>query len=121
MNQMGLSLYHLLWYADERDDMLNRIATGNESWMHHYNPNQSVLQCNGNIQVDLQPKKFKFTPLARKVMLTMFWDTKGELLAYFKNHGENVNFASYCEVLLKLWDAIRRKHPGQLARKITAS
>jgi hypothetical protein len=27
-----------------------------------------------------------------------------------------VNSASYCEVLLKLRDAIRRKHPGQLAR-----
>jgi hypothetical protein len=29
---------------------------------------------------------------------------------------ENVNSESYCEVLLKLRDAIRRKRPGQLAR-----
>jgi hypothetical protein len=29
-----------------------------------------------------------------------------------------VNSASYYEVLLKLWDAIHRKHPGQLARGI---
>jgi hypothetical protein len=30
MNQMGLSLQHLLWYADEREDMLKRIFTGDE-------------------------------------------------------------------------------------------
>jgi histone-lysine N-methyltransferase SETMAR len=29
-----------------------------------------------------------------------------------------VNSASYCEVLLKLWDAICRKHIGQLARRV---
>jgi hypothetical protein len=45
-------------------------------------------------------------------MLTVFWDSQGVLLA----HGENVNSASYCEVLLKLRDAIGRKRPGQLAR-----
>jgi hypothetical protein len=49
-------------------------------------------------------------------MLTMFWDSQGVLLAHFRKSGENMNSASYCEVLLKLQDAIHRKHPGQLAR-----
>jgi hypothetical protein len=35
---MGLSLQHLLWYADEEEDMLNRIVIGDESWVHHYQP-----------------------------------------------------------------------------------
>jgi hypothetical protein len=34
------------------------------------NPKQSVLQCNGNIPVHLQAKKFKVTPSAVKVVLT---------------------------------------------------
>jgi hypothetical protein len=51
-------------------------------------------------------------------MLTVFWDSQGVLLAHFQKRGENVNSASYCEVLLKLRDAIRRKHPGQLARGV---
>jgi histone-lysine N-methyltransferase SETMAR len=51
-------------------------------------------------------------------MLAMFWDSQGVLLAHFQKCGENVNFASYCEVLLKLWDAICSKHPGQLAREV---
>jgi hypothetical protein len=35
INRMGLSL-HLLRYADETEDMLNRIIIWNGSWMHHY-------------------------------------------------------------------------------------
>jgi hypothetical protein len=31
MNQMGLSLQHLLWYADEGEDMFKRIVTGDKS------------------------------------------------------------------------------------------
>jgi hypothetical protein len=34
---MGLFLQHLLWYeyADEGEDMLNRIVTKAASWVHH--------------------------------------------------------------------------------------
>jgi hypothetical protein len=54
-------------------------------------------------------------PSARKVMLTVFWDCQGVLLAHFQKRGENLNSASDCEVLLKLWDVISRKRPDQLA------
>jgi histone-lysine N-methyltransferase SETMAR len=40
------------------------------------------------------------------------------VLAHFQKRGENVNSASYCEVLLKLRDAIRKKHPVQMARGV---
>jgi hypothetical protein len=79
------------------------------------NPNKSVLQCNGNIPVHLRPKSSKFTPSAGKVMLTVFCDSQGVLLANFQKRGENVISTSYCVVLLKLRDAIRRKLPGHLA------
>jgi hypothetical protein len=62
----------------------------------------------------------KVTPSAGKVVLTVFLDSQEVLLAHFQKHGENVNSASYCEILLKLQDAIRRKHPGQL-QEATAS
>jgi hypothetical protein len=48
----------------------------------------------------------------------MFWDSQGVLLAHFQKHGENVNSALHCEVLLKFRDAIHRKHPVQLARGV---
>jgi histone-lysine N-methyltransferase SETMAR len=73
------------------------------------NPHQNVLQCNRNIPI---------TPSAGKVMVTVFRYSQGVLLAHFQKRAENVNFSSYCEVLLKLRDAIRRKLPGQLARVV---
>jgi hypothetical protein len=51
-------------------------------------------------------------------MLTVLWDSQGVLLVHLQKRGGNVNSASYCEVLLKLRDAIRRKRPGQLARGV---
>jgi histone-lysine N-methyltransferase SETMAR len=57
-------------------------------------------------------------PLAGKVILTVFWDFQGVLLANFQKRGKNVNSASYCVVLLKLQDAIHRKLIGQLVRRV---
>jgi hypothetical protein len=51
-------------------------------------------------------------------MLTMFRDSQGVLLAHFQKHGENMSSASYCEVLLMLWDTILTKQPGKLAKGI---
>jgi hypothetical protein len=38
INRMGLSVQHPLRYADKWEGMLNRIVTGDESWVHHYQP-----------------------------------------------------------------------------------
>jgi hypothetical protein len=57
-------------------------------------------------------------PSAGKVILTMFWGSHGVLLAHFQKCGENVNFALYWKVLLKLQDSAHRKYPGQLARGV---
>jgi hypothetical protein len=58
-------------------------------------------------------RKYKVTPSSGKVMLGGVGDSQGVLLAHLQKRCENVNSASYCEVLLKLRDAITRKGPGQ--------
>jgi hypothetical protein len=116
INRMGTSLQHLLRYADEGEEdtsMLNRIVTGDETWENHYQPeyketSQFTSSFNENFKVTS-------TRSAGKVMLIVFWESRGVLLAHFQKRGENVNSESYCEVLLKLRGAIRRKRPGQLA------
>jgi hypothetical protein len=114
MNQIGLSLQHPLQYADEREEMLNRILTGDESWVHHYQPKWKRASVQWRHPSSPSTKKFKVTsmPSAGKVMLTMFWDYQGTWLAHFHKCGESVNSASYSKVLLKLWDAVCRKCPG---------
>jgi histone-lysine N-methyltransferase SETMAR len=98
--------------------------TGLLLWTNHgcitTNSNWSVLQCNWKHPSSPSTKKLKFksTPIAGNLRLSAFWDSQEVLLAHFQNRGEYVNSASYCEVLLKLRDAIRRKRPGQLVRRV---
>jgi histone-lysine N-methyltransferase SETMAR len=73
-------------------------------WKHPNSPSRSK-------------KKIKVSPWAEKVMLTVFCDSQGVLLAHFQKC-ENMKSASYCEVLLKLRVAIHRRPPSQLARGV---
>jgi hypothetical protein len=98
--------------------MLNRTDTGNESWVHHYQAESNCASMQWENPSSQSTKKFKVTPSAGKVMLTVFWDSRQVLLAHFQKCGENVNSASYCEVLLKLCDAVCRKRPRELARGV---
>jgi hypothetical protein len=75
-----------------------------------------VLQCNPSSP---SAKMFKVTPSAEKVGLSVFWDSQGVLSVHFQKRGDNVNSESYCEGLLKLRDAFRRKLPGILAFIVT--
>jgi histone-lysine N-methyltransferase SETMAR len=117
---MDLSLQHLLWYAYEGEDMLNRIVTGDKSRVHHYQPESksASVQWKHPTSPSRSTKKFKVTPSVGKVMLTMFWNSQGVLLPRFQKNGENVNSALYYEVLLKLRDTFSRKRPCQLARGV---
>jgi hypothetical protein len=67
---------------------------------------------------DLFNQKVEGYAITGKVLLTMFLDSQGALLAYIQKCCENVNSALYREVLLKFHNAIHRKRPGQLARGI---
>jgi hypothetical protein len=118
INRMGLSLQCLLWYAHK--DVLNRIVTGDESLVHHYQPKSKHASMQWKHPSSPSTKKFKLTnmPLAGNIIFTMFWDSLGVLLVHFQKCCENVNPASYREILLKLRDAIRRKHPDQLPRRV---
>jgi histone-lysine N-methyltransferase SETMAR len=65
----------------------------------------------------MQTSRLTFTKKF-KVMLTVFWDSQGVLIAHFQNRGENMNSASYCEVLLTFRDAVHRKRQGKLANGV---
>ena len=106
---MGLSLQHLQRYQDEGDNMLSCIVTGDESWVHHYEPKKKRASMQWKHPTSPAQKKFKVTPSARKVMLTVFWDCQGILLTEFQQRDHTVTSASYCTILTKLHAAIRQK------------
>jgi histone-lysine N-methyltransferase SETMAR len=63
-------------------------------------------------------KKFKQTVSTRKIMCTVFWDTKGALLVEFLFQGSTINADVYCDTLKKLRHAIRNKRRGMLSRDV---
>jgi len=44
-------------------------------------------------------KKLKSQPSAGKIMLTLFWDMEGAILAHVNPKGDIVNSQNYCDVL----------------------
>ena len=94
--RMYLSLQLLQCYQDEGDDMLSRIVTGDESWVHHYETEMKRASMQWKHPASPAHKKFKVTPSAGKVMLTVFWDCQGVMLAESQPRDHTVTSASYC-------------------------
>jgi hypothetical protein len=68
------------------------------SLLQHYQPESKRASVQWKLFSSPSAKKFKVTPSVGKVMRTVFWDSHGILIAHFQKFGENLNFASYCEV-----------------------
>jgi histone-lysine N-methyltransferase SETMAR len=116
--RMMTSLDNLQRYEMEGEAMLERIVTGDETWVHHYQPESKQASKQWKHKESPTPTKFKVVVSARKVMATVFWDMKGVLLVEFQEHGETVNAASYCSLLERLKTAIRNKRKGLLSRGV---
>jgi hypothetical protein len=61
-------------YRLEGDDSLKNIAAGDESWVHHYDPENKRQPMEYRHPGSPSVNMFKTVPSAKKVMLTIFWD-----------------------------------------------
>ncbi|GFS22655.1 histone-lysine N-methyltransferase SETMAR [Elysia marginata] len=61
-------------YEEEGEELIQRIVTGDESWIHHYNPESKRQSMEYRHKSSPSPMKFKVVASARKVMLTVFWE-----------------------------------------------
>ena len=97
---------------------LENVITGDETWVHHVTPETKRDSMTWKHAGSPVARKFKVQNSARKMMATVFWDSKGVLLVHFTPHGETVNAANYCETLNLLREAIRRKRPSRLRQGV---
>ncbi|KAJ4435424.1 hypothetical protein ANN_18039 [Periplaneta americana] len=114
MQRLGAALTFLQRYHDDGDEFLDRIVTGDETWISHFTPETKQQSMHWRHSGSPVRTKFKQTLSVRKVMCTVFWDRKGILLIDFLPRGETVNADRYCETLRKLRRAIRNKRRGML-------
>lgn len=110
---------HLHRYADEGDSFLNRIITGDETWVHYYEPESKRQSMEWKHPKSPTTKKFRSLPSAGKLMLTVFWDSQGVVLEHYQQSGSTINSAGYSGMLVdRLKPAIRSKRRGRLSEGV---
>ncbi len=94
----------------ERDpSMLDKIVSGDESWVPLYDPESKHESCQWIAKGDLWPKKALRSRSVKKTMLTAFFDADGVILTHFLPQGETVDTDQYCLVLKTLKERLRKK------------
>ena len=107
--RMIASLNHLQRYAEEGDNFLDRIVTGDETWVLHYTPESKQQSMVWKHPQSPVRKKFRTVPSVHKVMVMAFWDCRGSLVLDFMPRGAIINADRYCSTLSLLRAAIRKK------------
>ncbi|GFY18823.1 mariner Mos1 transposase [Trichonephila clavipes] len=115
-SRMGAALEFLSRYYTDGEDFLNRMVTGDETWVAHVNvetKQQSMAW--GHTGSPILLRKARQTLSVRKLMVTVFWDVQGILLIEFMTRGTTINSEVYCRTLKKLKRAIQNKLRGLLS------
>lgn len=92
-------------------DFLNRIITGDETWLYFYDPetkSQSSIWKLPDTPTPLKPRRERS---AGKIMAIIFFDARGIVYRHLVPNGQTVNASYYIDVLRSLNDAVRKKRP----------
>ena len=89
-------------YRKEGDQFLWNIVTGDESWIHNFDPEEKRLSMEYRHTSSPRPKKFKTMLSAGKILLTVFWDSQRVYMTEFLEAGKTVNSARYIETIKNL-------------------
>ena len=104
-------------YGNDWGIFLDRIITGDEVWVHHYEPESKRQSMEWKHQQSPSKKQFKTQPSAGKLMFTVFWDSQIPVLEHYQERGTTINSARYSEMLTdRLKSAIRSKRRGLLSK-----
>ena len=87
--------------TEEGAQLLFNIVTGDESWIHHFDPEEKRLSMQYRHTSSPRPKKFKTMPSAGKILLTVFWSSQRVYMTEFLEAGNTVNSARYIETIKK--------------------
>lgn len=102
-------------YKSDKEKFCRRLVTGDETWIHHWDP-ESKLESMQWKHVDSPPPvKFRTQSSAGKVMATIFWDYDGLLMIDYLPPKKTITGQYYAELILKLREAIKQKRRGKLS------
>ncbi len=90
--------------------MLKQLITGDESWVHCYEPNLKQKDISWLSRNDARPTKALRAHSTKKMMLTAFFDDTSTIHHEFTRC--SVNRFSYTCILGRLREKVRQKRPG---------
>ena len=81
-----MKIWKLKLMQSNWDLFMRRIVTGDETWIHHYDPETKQQSMQWKHASSPSPRKFKVQASAGKIMCTFFWDAEGILLIDYMPH-----------------------------------
>ena len=106
--RMQVCLELLNRFEQNGDAFLPRIVTGDESRVHHYDPESKIQSMEYRHKDFPTLKKFKVVASARKVLLNIFLDWDGIVHIEFLEQGQTVNSEQYVSTLQSVKARLRR-------------
>ena len=92
---------------------VQQFVTGDETWVHHWDPESKVESMQWRHASSPPPKKFRSLTSAGKLMATFLGD-KGLLQIDYLPPKTTMNGQYYASMLLKLRDAVKEKRQEML-------
>ena len=96
------------------ENFFSRIITGDETWVHHHDPETKQESMQWKQKGSPTPTKFCVQQSARKIMATVFWDSEGVLLLEFMPHKMTITGDTYASKIVVLRESIKQKRCGKL-------
>uniref|UniRef100_H2ZVK2 Mos1 transposase HTH domain-containing protein n=1 Tax=Latimeria chalumnae TaxID=7897 RepID=H2ZVK2_LATCH len=106
-----------IFYTDQAN-FLACVVTGDETWIHHWDPETKQESMQWKHQASPPPKKLCSQPSAGKVMASILWDAKGVLLTDYMPHKTRMTGEYYASLMQKLRQAIKEKRQGMLTKGV---
>ena len=81
----------MLDYTNSDPEFLNIMITGDESWVYSYDPETKAQSSQWKHSTSPRPKKARQVQSNVKVMLIVFFDSRGVVHQEYAPQGQNIN------------------------------
>ncbi|XP_074601157.1 histone-lysine N-methyltransferase SETMAR-like [Brevipalpus obovatus] len=108
---------NLIEWQDRWTELIERIVTVDETWIKYENSPSRLSGAEWRKRGSRPPEIPKLPSNARKIMATVFWDSKGILLFDILPNRSTVTGIYYSELLGRLREEIKSKRRGKLKKK----
>ena len=95
----------------------SRILTGDETWIHHWDPETKQNSMQWKHKDSPPPKKFKTQPSAGQIMASIFWDNQGVLVIKYMPHKTTITRQVYADTLKEIRENIKEKKTRKVVKR----